>query len=72
MFSYFTHLECPRCHTSLPGDEPQGPCACGSPLLARYDLTALQEHLDPDAFAAREASLWRYHELLPAVPPTRS
>ncbi|HSR84287.1 MAG TPA: threonine synthase [Streptosporangiaceae bacterium] len=65
MFSYLTGLSCPRCGASYPADVVQGVCACGSPLLAQYDLARLAADSSRAAFAGREASLWRYHELLP-------
>jgi threonine synthase len=65
VFSYLTDLSCPRCDTHYPADVVQGLCTCGSPLLARYDLARLAAESSPRAFAQREASLWRYHELLP-------
>ncbi len=69
MFSYLTHLECPRCGTELPADQVQGVCSCGSPLLARYDLEAAGRALSPADLVSREPSLWRYHELLPVSGP---
>ena len=63
--SYLTDLECPRCATRYDADRPQNLCACGSPLLARYDLAAARAALDPGAIASRAADLWRYSELLP-------
>jgi len=65
VFSYLTGLSCPRCGARCPADVVQGVCACGSPLLAQYDLAQLAADSSPAAFAGREASLWRYHELLP-------
>ena len=65
MFSYLTDLSCPRCGARYPADVVQGVCTCGSPLLAQYDLERLAVESARDAFATREASLWRYHELLP-------
>ncbi len=62
---YLTHLECPRCGTRLDADRPQNLCACGSPLLARYDLDAVRGAVSPASFAGRAADLWRYRELLP-------
>jgi threonine synthase len=64
-FSFLSHLECPRCHALSSADTPAHLCACGSPLLARYDLDAVQAHLSKEMVRAREPSLWRYHELLP-------
>jgi|SRR5579875_1615457 len=68
-FSYLTHLECGRCQRHYDPHVPQGVCACGSPLLARYDLGAAGAELDPAGFSGRVPSLWRYHELLPVQRP---
>ena len=46
-------------------DVPQNLCACGSPLLARYDLDRLAATAGFEAMTARAPSLWRYRELLP-------
>jgi threonine synthase len=48
---------------------PQRLCACGSPLLARYDLDAARTELSRDALAAEPHSMWRYHALLPVQSP---
>ncbi|WP_433688404.1 threonine synthase [Micromonospora carbonacea] len=66
---YLTHLECPRCGRAYPAAEPQNLCACGSPLLARYDLAAVAAAVTPERFALRPADLWRYRELLPVADP---
>jgi threonine synthase len=42
-----------------------GTCACGAPLLARYDLERAAAQTSPRHIAGRPPSLWRYHELLP-------
>jgi threonine synthase len=62
----FTHLEC-----SVPcGAPPLSPrerhhlCACGAPLLARYDLDRARSW-DRKSLVARERSMWRYRELMP-------
>jgi threonine synthase len=60
-----SHLECPRCAARHDAHRPQNLCACGSPLLARYDLDAVRRAVDVSAFAGRSADLWRYRELLP-------
>jgi threonine synthase len=63
---YFTHLEC-----SVPcGVGPFDPrveqhlCRCGAPLLARYDLDAARQWARA-SLAGRDASMWRYRELMP-------
>jgi threonine synthase len=63
--SHLSHLECPACGTTHDADAPQNLCACGSPLLARYDLPALAAATTFDAMTARPPTLWRYRELLP-------
>jgi threonine synthase len=65
VFSYLTDLSCSRCGTRYPADVVQGVCTCGSPLLAQYDLERLAAESSRAVFAQRDASLWRYHELLP-------
>ncbi len=68
MTSYFSHLEC-----SVPcGAPPLNPrdvhhlCQCGAPLLARYDLVAAKKW-SRDSLAPREASMWRYREVMPLL-----
>lgn len=64
--SYFTHLEC-----SVPCGAPvhdarvtQHLCTCGAPLLARYDMEAAKAW-SRESLAGREATMWRYRELMP-------
>jgi threonine synthase len=68
-FSFLADLECPRCGATHDADVPQNLCACGSPLLARYDLPVLAAARTFDDMAARPPDLWRYHELLPVRAP---
>jgi threonine synthase len=65
-FSYLSHLECSLCQHPYDADQlyTTSPC-CSRPLLAQYDLTALAHDLAPAEIASREATMWRYHELLP-------
>src|SRR5205085_4347747 len=65
-FSYLSHLECSHCHRQYDADQLHNasPC-CARPLLAMYDLTSLARDLAPWDIAGREATMWRYHELLP-------
>ncbi|NUR71981.1 MAG: threonine synthase [Hamadaea sp.] len=62
---FLTHLDCPRCGRQHDADRLQNLCTCGSPLLARYDLPAIAEAIDPGTVERRPADLWRYRELLP-------
>jgi threonine synthase len=70
-YSFLTHLACPRCGITQDADRPAGLCSCGSPLLARYDLDSVRSAVMPAGLAARPATLWRYHELLPVRDPGR-
>jgi threonine synthase len=64
--SYFTHLEC-SVPCGAPALDPRGNhhlCACGAPLLARYDLDKARAW-SRDSLRGRDANMWRYRELLP-------
>ena len=65
-FSYLSHLTCSVCHHDYEADRVQtiSPC-CSRPLLAQYDLNTLAHELTKEELAGREATMWRYHELLP-------
>jgi threonine synthase len=68
--SALSHLECPRCKTTLEYSRPQNLCPkCGSPLLARYDLDKARKTLTRAALKTRTSSMWRYEEVLPAAVP---
>lgn len=67
--SALTHLECARCATQYDASVPQNLCACGSPLLVRYDLHQVAATASPTELAGRPADLWRYRELLPVRDP---
>ena len=61
-----THLECANCGLRHEAGVLQNLCIeCGKPLLVRYDLRAAQQTLWKEALREREASLWRYREVLP-------
>jgi len=64
--SYFSHLEC-SVPCAAPALDPRGRhhlCACGAPLLARYDLDRARAW-SRDTLKGRQPNLWRYRELLP-------
>jgi len=66
---FFSHLECSRPCGAGPLDprSRQHLCACGAPLLARYDLGSLSSWRR-ESLRDRETTLWRYRELLPLFP----
>ena len=64
---YFSHLECsvPCDDTHYDARVEQHLCPkCGMPLLARYDLAAARAW-SRDSLAGREATMWRYCEMMP-------
>ena len=68
--SHVTSLECTKCGGHLPAEVPQNVCPKdGGILFARYDLQSLKQTFKPEALKGREATLWRYREVLPEVEP---
>ena len=64
------YLDCTKCGAHLPADIPRNVCPQdGGILFARYDLKSIKATFTPDALAGREATLWRYREVLPDVEP---
>jgi len=66
-----THLECTRCGKTYESERlwRLSPC-CDRPLYPRYDLDAIAVHFRPESMRGREATLWRYAEVLPVRDPT--
>lgn len=67
--TFLTHCECSACGTSHDVADLLNLCACGKPLLARYDLERAASLFRPEMLAARVPSMWRYAEMLPAATP---
>ena len=63
--SFVTHLECSITGEIYPADQIHGLSRAGRPLLVRYDLNAVREHLSRSELEGRETDLWRWRELLP-------
>src|SRR6516164_9216959 len=61
-----THLECSKCWEKHSHEKLQNLCACGGPLLGRYDLAKAKRTLTLEALKSRAANMWRYAEVLPA------
>src|SRR5258708_12515075 len=64
-YSALSHLECASCSITYDRAQVHGTCACGSPLLARYDTERVAAKVSPAEIATRPPDLWRHHELLP-------
>jgi threonine synthase len=68
--SEVTHLQCTKCGAHLSPDIPQNVCPKdGGILFAQYGLAKLKQSFRPEHLRGREASLWRYREVLPDVEP---
>ncbi len=65
--STLTHLECSAaCGAGfLDPERAQRLCACGAPLLARYDLETAAGGRTREALRDRPPTMWRYREVLP-------
>jgi len=62
---YVSHLACPKCDNTYESEKIMQVCACGSPLLVRYDLGKISTVLKKEDLSKRKPDLWRYLELLP-------
>lgn len=66
--STVSHLECTYCGQTYSAAELHNLCpACGKVLYHRYDLAAARERLKPEMLKGREASMWRYREVMPVL-----
>ena len=63
--SFAREIVCPRCRKRFALTELLNLCTCGSPLLVGYDLQNAKATISRAVFQGRNASLWRYRELLP-------
>jgi threonine synthase len=64
------YLECTKCAAHYSADKLQNICTKdGGILFARFDLHNLKQYFKPELLQGREASLWRYREVLPEVEP---
>lgn len=62
-----THLYCSSCGKQHEAGKLQNLCDCGKPLMVAYDLEAAARALTKDLLERREATLWRYKEVLPVA-----
>jgi threonine synthase len=67
--SNVVELECSACSKKYDAGTEQHLCACGKPLLARYDLRRAVAALTLENLKSRPRTLWRYAEVLPNDPP---
>ena len=62
---FVTHLECSHTGEWHAADRLHGLSKAGKPLLVRYDLNAVREHVTRDSLRDRAPDMWRYREFLP-------
>ncbi|NOZ60935.1 MAG: threonine synthase [Calditrichaeota bacterium] len=62
--TFFTHLECSRCHQTYASDQLINLCQCGAPLLVRYDLSQAK-NLDKEKIRQLYSGIWDLAPLLP-------
>jgi len=71
--SFFSHLECALCGQQYEADRLWNLCReCGKPLLARYDLEAAARAFSARDLVSRQATIWRYGEVLPVRDPAQA
>ena len=63
--SLISNAPSPAARRPLDPRERHHLCACGAPLLARYDLDAARALVARQRSTGREPNMWRYRELLP-------
>jgi len=65
-----SHFECTRCSEQLSPDKFPTLCPkCAGSLYTRYDLAAFKGKFTRESLRGREATMWRYREVLPSVTP---
>jgi threonine synthase len=64
-----THLECSLCGKTHAAGQPHNLCACGGPLLVRYDLEKARQSWSRDWIPNGPSSMWRYAPVLPVDKP---
>src|ERR1019366_8289301 len=62
-----THLECSLCGAKYDALAVANLCACGGPLLVRYDFTVIRTRWRRRDVASGPANMWRYAPVLPAA-----
>ncbi|HEV3333629.1 MAG TPA: threonine synthase [Bryobacteraceae bacterium] len=65
-----THLECSLCGQRFEAGTVLNLCACGGPLLVRYDLDRIRHRWRRREVSQGPSTMWRYAPLLP--PATES
>lgn len=68
-----THLVCSACEEPHEAGKLHNLCVkCGMPLFVHYDLEAAARTLTKESLRTREATMWRYREVLPVADSARN
>ncbi|MFI5385337.1 MAG: threonine synthase [Fimbriimonadales bacterium] len=65
IWAVITHLSCWLCGKTYPAGRLVNTCECGRPLQVHYDIQPFPR----EALRDREATMWRYREVLPHCEP---
>ncbi|HWZ44832.1 MAG TPA: threonine synthase [Candidatus Saccharimonadales bacterium] len=64
------YLECTKCGDHISAQQPQTLCPKdGGSLYVRFDLNSLKGKFTRESLRGREASMWRYRDVLPGDEP---
>ncbi|HEX6880722.1 MAG TPA: threonine synthase [Terriglobales bacterium] len=64
------HFECARCGEKVSPAQAQNLCPkCQGPFYVRYDIAKVGKTFRPESVIGREATMWRYREVLPEAEP---
>ncbi len=64
-----SHLECSLCSRQHAAGQVHNLCACGGPLLVRYDLAKAKQSWNRAWIPNGPTSMWRYAPVLPVKKP---
>jgi threonine synthase len=64
-----THLECSLCGNRYEAGKLHNLCACGGPLLVRYDLEKVRQSWSREWIPNGPSTMWRYAPVLPVSKP---
>ena len=65
--SFVSHLECSVCAKRYEAGAVHNLCACGGPLLVRYDLDRARQEWTRESLDGASADMWRYSPMLPVT-----
>jgi threonine synthase len=63
--AHVTHLECSLCAQRFEPGKAHNLCACGGPLLVRYDIETVRRSWNRDQLKNAPGNMWRYAPVLP-------